>query len=143
MNRFLKIASLLMLLLVTACANPYVQQARQAIREFYYGPPKNVIMRTIPYEEERWCYGTLGAVECYQEPQQLPVESLVAVYPAERFPTTREAYTKAITQREAAKAKTLPSVKLEENEKKAPQKPVVEVKKPKNIKNLISKSKSN
>jgi len=49
---------------------------------------------TILPPHESWCYSSLGAIECYPAPQNLPPESLVSVDPPSRFPMTREEYRK-------------------------------------------------
>ncbi|MGE4351819.1 MAG: hypothetical protein AB7E52_06485 [Bdellovibrionales bacterium] len=49
-------------------------------------------------EPERWCYNTLGGIDCYEGPQPLPPESLVNVMPPSRFPPTREAYAAALAE---------------------------------------------
>ena len=49
---------------------------------------------------ESWCYRTLGSVECYAAPQRLPPETLLSVYPPDRYPASREAYARALAEAE-------------------------------------------
>lgn len=133
MNRFIKIVAIFSLLIVTSCANPHVIKARKWVREFYYGPPKRVVV--VPYNvaDERWCYNTLGAVECYQKPQRLPPESLIATKPPSLFPQSREDYAAALAASEMTEPVKVPDATAEKE-------PAPKAKKPQNIKNLMRKT---
>jgi hypothetical protein len=49
-------------------------------------------------EHESWCYRTLGTIECYAEPQDVPPSRLINVDPPNRYPLTRRAYAETLTQ---------------------------------------------
>lgn len=44
---------------------------------------------------ESWCYRTLGEIECYPQPQDLPPDSLVSVDPPSHLPLSRSDHAKA------------------------------------------------
>jgi hypothetical protein len=49
-------------------------------------------------EHESWCYRTMGFVECYSQPQDVPATRLVNVDPANRYPLTARSYNEAVMQ---------------------------------------------
>jgi len=107
MMYFMRIFFVVSLVLLSSCANPHVQKARKWAHDLYYGPPKKHVVIVLKKSDERWCYSTLGEVECYQKPQRLPPESLVAVEPAKLFPKSNEEYYAAIEASEALKTKKI------------------------------------
>lgn len=57
-------------------------------------PPRGAYV--ITPARENWCYRTLGRVECYPEPQDLPPDSLVSVDPPSRLPLSAEEHARAL-----------------------------------------------
>lgn len=148
MNRFIKIVALLSLLGISACTTAdvvetrqYAVDARQWVHDLYYGPPKKVVIPPYDVTKERWCYRSLAAVDCYQRPQDLPAESLVAVYPDELFPYSKEAYQKALAKSKMEQRMLKPKVEEKPALKPVP-KPSTQMKssKPKNIKSLMKRT---
>lgn len=86
----------LAVLLLGGCTVPTLSELMHGKK----GPakPYNVLP---PHES--WCYNSLGQIECYPEPQNLPPESLVSVDPPSRFPLTREAHAKALAEAQKKK----------------------------------------
>jgi hypothetical protein len=46
---------------------------------------------------ESWCYETLGQIDCYPQPQDVPPGRLVNVQPGDQRPLTRSEYRGALT----------------------------------------------
>ncbi len=85
MKSYLKTIALISLIVCSGCV-PFWRQGKSA-----------EVVPMLPVHES-WCYKTLGQIDCYPKPQRLPPESLVSVDPPSRFPTSREAYAKALAE---------------------------------------------
>ncbi|MCL2469659.1 MAG: hypothetical protein FWF24_05455 [Alphaproteobacteria bacterium] len=57
-----------------------------------------VVGSTMP-ETERWCYRSLGRIECYKEIQDFPPDTLFTVDPPSRQPMSRQAYEEELAKK--------------------------------------------
>lgn len=105
-HRFL-ISNLLIiisLLLLDGCAAPVMTEtvvgaaAAAGIYETRRtdGPPADTADQIAAHED--WCYSTLGDIECYAHPQNVPPDRLVNVDPQNRYPLTPRAYHDVVVE---------------------------------------------